>query len=340
MHRIRTLITTVVTAVGPAVGAQELRSSAPPPASVQAVTTGATAVRVSWTQSRLVRAYVVARFRQPNLTTAELTSSPVVGSAWDDAGLAAGQSYVYRVAAQYADGRIGVAEVSVTVPAPPARVGTPTRAPAPRLSPAPPPAWAPFRQVSRSIWPELRFELPPGAASIRIQRQQPGQAAPQLLTPDAIPVASLKTDGSAGGGMRVYTWRDQALQAPGTASYQVTVDLDDGRQGTSPWAPYTPDLREAHSITVTRTDAYTVRVEFFHVVDHEPRTFRLVRPGIPLAASPQATSATKMLPDGTYNIVWSVTVGSLSPGTYTWLLKAEYEPGVFSNGVPVSVTMP
>ncbi len=108
-------------------------------------------------------------------------------------------------------------------------------APAPRMSAGPAPIMSAPTQEPGSIWAKLTFQLPSNAVAIRVVRQQ-GSATPVLLTPTAVPIASLARVDA------LYAWTDASLGALGSYSYAVAVDLSDGRVGNSSPVSFTPQI--------------------------------------------------------------------------------------------------
>jgi hypothetical protein len=201
-------------------------------------------------------------------------------------------------------------------------------APAPRMPPGPAPILSAPTQEPGSIWAKLSFQLPPNAVAIRVARQL-GSAAPVLLTATAVPVASLARVDA------LYAWTDMSLGALGTYSYAVAAELDDGRVGNSSPVSFTPQIYEPTNVRGLKASPYSAVVEFKDGAV-PASTYRLYGTGLPtfgIDAKPG-----KYPSDGT--TLWSVYLQNLAAGTYNWVVRAEFKPGIRSNGVPVSVTLP
>jgi hypothetical protein len=215
-----------------------------------------------------------------------------------------------------------------------AQVRTP-RAPGPRLPPAPAAIVTSAGQANWTIYPELRFELPPGTVGVRVQRKPKGGQA-QLLTPTSLPAAKLANPSGAG-----YQWWDQTLTALGSYEYSVVAELDDGRQGPSAWFPYVPQLYEAINVRMTKLSSYNVQVEFNDGAV-AGGSYRLFGTGIAATGEP-AVADQQLYQDPTTRQlyrVWRVVRSGLAAGSYNWVLRAEFQPGLRTAGVPVSVVMP
>jgi hypothetical protein len=205
-----------------------------------------------------------------------------------------------------------------------AQVRTPI-APGPRLPPAPAPIIAAVDQAPGAIWGNVRFDLPPNTAAIRVTRQD--AAGTQVrLTPNDVPLASV---GRTSDGK--YGYYDQTLTAMGTYSYSVAAVLDDGRVGTSGWFTYAPQIYEARTVNVQKTSPYSALVVFSNGL-LRPQVYRLYGTG--LVTYGVEAVMDKMGRGG------SVQINNLAAGTYNWVLRAEFQPGIRSNGVPVSITLP
>jgi len=204
-----------------------------------------------------------------------------------------------------------------------------TIAPAPRMPPGPAPILSAPTQEAGSIWAKLTFQLPPNAVAIRVARQL-GSAAPVLLTPTAVPVASLaRVDG-------LYAWTDASLGALGTYSYAVAAELDDGRIGNSSPVTFTPQIFEAANVRGLKASPYSAVVEFKNGAV-PASIYRLYGTGLPswgVDAKPGKD------PSGDPSPLWSVYLPNLAAGTYNWIVRAEFKPGIRSNGVATSVTFP
>jgi hypothetical protein len=198
-----------------------------------------------------------------------------------------------------------------------------------QLPPAPAPVLAGADQQPRTIWPLVRFDLPPNTVAIRVTRQQAGSTSPLLLTPTDVPIASVSKYPMS--DHTYYVWPDNSLTALGSYSYSIAAVLDDGRVGTSTWLPFTPQVYEPTNVTVQKTSSYSATV-FFGNSPLPARTYRLYGTGL-VTYGVEATMD-RMHPGG------SVPVGNLPAGTYNWVLRAVFDPSIRSNGVPVSVTLP
>ena len=209
-----------------------------------------------------------------------------------------------------------------------AQVRTPI-APAPRMPAGPAPILSAPAQESGSIWARLTFQLPPNAVAIRVVRQPVGSTQATLLTPSPVTVASLaRVDG-------LYAWSDRSLTALGSYSYGVAADLDDGRVGTSTPVTFTPQIFEPTNVRGLKASAYSAVVEFKDAAV-PASIYRLYGTGLPswgVDAKPG-----KDPNDGT--TLWSVYLPNLAAGTYNWVVRSEFKPGIRSNGVPVAVTLP
>ena len=198
-----------------------------------------------------------------------------------------------------------------------------------RLPAAPAPVLAAADQQPRTIWPLIRFDLPPTTVAIRVRRLQSGSTSPLLLTPTDVPIASVAKYPYP--DHTYFVWPDNSLPALGSYSYSIAAVLDDGRVGTSTWIPFTPQVYEPLNVTVQKTSSYSAAVVFSNGT-LPAKTYRLYGTGL----VPYGVDATidKIHSGGT------VEVGNLAAGTYNWVLRAVFDPGVRSNGVPVSVTLP
>jgi hypothetical protein len=312
-------------------GAAQERPGAAPPTSAQATVTSPTSVRITWGIARGARSYGVARFRQPDVTTPERNSGALAATTWDDAGLAAGATYLYRIAAQYVDGRVGVAEVSVTMPR---NLGGITRATAPRLPPAPAPTLKSASQQAETIWPELVFDLPPEATGIRVLRQQAG--GPQTaVTPAAVPRSELRQVRER--SVYEHGWVDKSLTVLGSYSYVVVADYSDGRTANSAPLTFAPQVSEATNARAMRANPYDVLIQFndspLPALKYTIKGSNLPPYGVEATQAPGEPQ-----PPG--RRVWQLWMKSLAAGTYQWTVQASFAPGVLSPGVPVTVTIP
>jgi hypothetical protein len=197
-------------------------------------------------------------------------------------------------------------------------------APGPRLPPAPAPVVIAADQPPRAIWALIRFNLPPNVSGVVVSRQQAG-AQGVVLTPNPVPVASLQRQSQT-----EYGYYDNTLTALGTYSYSVVAVYADGRTGISAPVSFTPQLYEARSVNVQKADPYTAVITFANSA-LPAQTFRLYGTGIPAYG---VEAFIDRMGHG------KVTVGSLAAGTYNWVLRAEFQPGIRSAGVPVAVTLP
>jgi hypothetical protein len=204
-----------------------------------------------------------------------------------------------------------------------------TIAPAPRMSPGPAPILSAPTQEPGSIWAKLTFQLPTNAVAIRVARQL-GSATPVLLTPTAVPISSLaRVDG-------LYAWTDASLGALGTYSYAVSAELSDGRVGNSTPVTFTPQIFEPTNVRGLKASPYSAVVEFKDGAV-PAGIYRLYGTGLPAFG---VDAKPGMDPSGSGTTLWSVYLQNLAAGTYNWVVRAEFKPGIRSNGVPVSVTLP
>ena len=195
----------------------------------------------------------------------------------------------------------------------------------PRLPPAPAPVLIAADQPPPAIWALVRFALPPNTVSILVSRQQAGSAQGVVLTPNPVPIAALLRPNQT-----EYGWYDNTLTALGTYSYSVAAVFGDGRTGISTPISFTPQVYEARNVSVYKLDPYSARVSFKNSA-LPAQTYRLFGTGI-------ATFGVEASVDKFGN--GKVVVGNLPAGTYNWVLRAEFQPGIRSAGVPVSVTLP
>ncbi|HJU89012.1 MAG TPA: fibronectin type III domain-containing protein [Gemmatimonadaceae bacterium] len=100
--------TTVLTTAIPA---------APGPTGLAATGLGITA-QVSWQPLAGVASYVVERWMESNPACCRVTSPTLTATSWSDVGLEWPGTYVYRVLANYADGRQGSAMLNFVRPTP------------------------------------------------------------------------------------------------------------------------------------------------------------------------------------------------------------------------------
>ena len=198
-----------------------------------------------------------------------------------------------------------------------------------QLPPVPAPVLGGADQQVRTIYPLIRFDLPTTAVAILVSRRPPGSTTAVLLTPTPVPIASISK--YTYPDRTYYVWLDNTLPAVGTYSYAIATVQSDGRTGISSWLSYTPQLYEATSVSVQKTSSYSA-VVYFTKSALGAKTYRLYGTGIP-AFGVEATMERNLLHG-------SVQMGNLAAGTYNWILRAEFDPGVRSNGVPVSVTLP
>lgn len=216
-----------------------------------------------------------------------------------------------------------------------AQMRTP-RAPGPRLGPAPAAIVTSALQTNWTIYPSLQFDLPPGTVGVRVLRQPKG-GQPQLLTPTPLPADKL-TDRTGRAG---YQWIDQTVPALGTYEYSVVAELDDGRQGPSAWFPYSPQVYEAINVKPTKLSNYNVEI-VFNDGAVAAVGYRLFGTGIAAIGEPAVADQQLYQDPATRALyrVWRVVRTGLAAGTYNWVLRGEYQPGVRTAGVPVSVVMP
>jgi hypothetical protein len=215
-----------------------------------------------------------------------------------------------------------------------AQLRTP-RAPGPRLGPAPAAIVTSALQTNWTIYPQLRFDLPPGTVGVRVRRQTKG-GQPELLTPTSLPADKLGD--RRGGG---YRWIDQTVPALGTYEYSVVAELADGRQGPSAWFPYSPKVYEAINVRLTKLSSYNVQIEFNDGAVAAVG-YRLFGTGIAAIGEPAVADQQLYQDPATRALyrVWRVARTGLAAGTYNWVLRGEFQPGVRTAGVPVSVVMP
>jgi hypothetical protein len=199
-----------------------------------------------------------------------------------------------------------------------------------RLPAAPAPLLAAADQQVRTIWPLIRFDLPTNALAIRVSRLTAGSATPVLLTPTDIPVTSI---------MKVtmidhtyFAWPDNSLTALGSYSYSISAVLDDGRVGTSSWLAYSPQVYEPQSVAAQKLSPYSVAVGLSNSV-FPAKTYRLYGTGIaPFGMELTTTDKARRY--------WTIQLSNLAAGTYNFIVRSEFDPGIRSNGVPVSITLP
>lgn len=197
------------------------------------------------------------------------------------------------------------------------------------LPPAPAPVLAAADQQVRTIWPLIRFDLPTNAVAIRVKRLTAGSTTPVLLTPTDIPIASIN---KVVMDHTYFAWPDNSLTALGAYSYSISAVLDDGRVGTSSWLPYSPQVYEPQSVAAQKTSAYSVVVGMSSSV-FPAKTYRLYGTGI----APFGMELTTTDKGRRY---WSIQLNNLAAGTYNFIVRSEFDPGIRSNGVPVSVSLP
>jgi len=231
-------------------------------------------------------------------------------------------------------GRMVVAAALLVPAVSSAQVRVP-RAPGPRLPPAPAAILMSASQQAGTIYPALRFDLPSGTVGVRVLRQTNG-GSPQLLTPTALPAGKLAAPGGTG-----YQWTDQTVPALGSYAYSVVAELDDGRQGPSAWLPYSPQVYEATNLKVVKLSNYDVRVEFNDGAI-SAAGYRLFGTGIAATGEPAVLQQLMYQDPVTRQLyrVWHLVRGGLAAGSYNWVLRGEFQPGVRTAGVPVSVVMP
>lgn len=196
----------------------------------------------------------------------------------------------------------------------------------PRLPPAPAPVMSSVNQTTGSIAPQIWFQVPEGTAGIRVSRQ-PAGGAWALITPNTVPLSSVPTPTG-----QYYYWTDNTLNALGTYNYTVTGVLSDGRMATSTAIAYAPIINEPSGLTVSKPNPWTAVVTF-QPSKMAAQTYRLYGTSIATFGA-QATAPQDLRGE------WTVTIANLAAGTYNWVLRAEYAPGIRTNGVPVSVTLP
>jgi hypothetical protein len=197
------------------------------------------------------------------------------------------------------------------------------------LPPAPAPVLAAADQQVRTIYPLIRFDLPTNAVAIRVKRLTAGSTTPVLLTPTDIPIASVL---KVTMDRTYYVFPDNTLTALGSYSYSVAAVLDDGRVGTSSWIAFSPQVYEPQNVTAQKLSPYSVAVVFTSSV-FPARAYRVYGTGI-APFGMQAATTDKM------GRSWAVQLSNLAAGTYNFVVRAEFDPGIRSNGVPVSVTLP
>lgn len=197
----------------------------------------------------------------------------------------------------------------------------------PRLPPAPAPVMSSINQTQGAIWPQIWFQVPDGTTGIRVSRQ-PAGGTWSLITPTTVPLSTVPTPTG-----QYYYWTDNTLAALGAYNYSVTGVLADGRMATSSPMAYSPIVNEPSSVAVTKPNPWTAVITFLPS-KWPAQTYRLYGTGL----APIGAQASGDPNDPRTN--WSVTLTNLAAGTYHWVLKAEYAPGIRTTGVPVSVTLP
>jgi len=196
------------------------------------------------------------------------------------------------------------------------------------LPPAPAPVLDAVDQQVRTIYPLIRFDLPTNAVAIRVKRLTAGNTTPVLLTPTDIPIASVL---KVTMDRTYYVFADNTLTALGSYSYSVAAVLDDGRVGTSGWIAFSPQLYEPRDVTVQKLSPYSLAIYFTNSA-LPARTYRVYGTGI--AAFGMQATVDKM------GLHWALQLSNLAAGTYNFVVRGEFDPGIRSNGVPVSVTLP
>jgi hypothetical protein len=197
----------------------------------------------------------------------------------------------------------------------------------PRLSPAPAPVMSSVNQTPQTIFPQIWFQVPQGVVSILVSRTPAGGTG-TAVTPKPVPLSQVPTPTG-----QYYYWTDNTLNALGTYSYQVAGIQADGRTGTSTPIAYTPVVTEPMSLTVTKPNPFTATITF-QQSKMAAQAYRLYGSGLPASGVFATVNASDPRAAGT------VSVGDLAAGTYNWVLKAQYSPGVLTAGVPVTVTVP
>jgi hypothetical protein len=259
---------------------------------------------------------MVARYRASNMTTPERQSAwmSATTTTWDDPGLTGGTTYVYRLAARYANMTIGVADKTVALPV---------------IADAPAPIIKGIPQVVQSIWADLCFELPPNTTGVSVQRQREGNSTIQTLTTASIPPSALT-------GIRcsatTYAWIDSTLTATGSYYYSVVAEFADGRKGASAWTKFVTANSDPTAVSAAKKDSYTALVKFGPPASVAPAGYKLFGSALPAAGIDATFDA--------FNNAGTVLVPSLAAGTYTWYLRAVYKPGITSPGVLVTISMP
>ncbi|HEY7635063.1 MAG TPA: fibronectin type III domain-containing protein [Gemmatimonadales bacterium] len=187
----------------------------PAPAGLQIAPSGRGAL-LSWSPTAEQSVYRVYR-SSDQASFAELTSAPIPSAPFPDTTAAPGGTYYYRVAAEYADGRVGMTEpVGLTIPASTARAVAVSTVPAPtRFAALPGPAptniaASPSPTSVRLSWPALL-----NVNSYRIERSVAGG---QWTTPANVPAPP---------------FTDTGLDPDATVQYRITAQYADGRAGVS-----------------------------------------------------------------------------------------------------------
>lgn len=198
----------------------------------------------------------------------------------------------------------------------------------PRLPPAPAPALSSVNQTPGTIFPQIWFQVAQGVVSILVSRTPQG-GTPIAVTPAPVPLSQVPTPTG-----QYYYWTDNTLNALGMYTYQVAAVYGDGRTGISTPIAYSPVITEPSGLAVTKPNPFTAVIAF-QPSKSQAQAYRLFGTGLPTYGV-QATNAG----GATSAQGWTVTVGNLAAGTYNWILRAEYAPGVRTNGVPVAVTLP
>jgi hypothetical protein len=165
-------------------------------------------------------------YRAPDQTSfAEISRGPIPVTTFPDSTAAAGTTYYYRVAAEYADGRVGMSDpVAFTVPAAaplavskqlPMANTTLSRTATMVMPPAQPPSGLAGVPAPTSV--ALSWSALLGVNGYRIERSLPagsGQWAPV-------------------GSVTELGFTDTKLDPDVAVEYRVTAEYPDGRQGTS-----------------------------------------------------------------------------------------------------------
>jgi len=308
------LVIVVAGLLGASLSAQT--PTGPAPTGLEALVNSQTSVHVTWTKGLSVNAYMVARYRASNMTTPERQSAwmSATTTTWDDPGLVAGTTYVYRLAARYSNLTTGVADKSVALPL---------------IADAPAPVIKGVEQFVQYIWANMCFELPSNTTGVSVQRQREGNSTIQTLTPASVPPSALTGKRCSA---TTYAWVDSTLTATGSYYYSVVAELADGRKGPSAWTKFVTATLDPTAVSAAKKDSYTALVKFGPPATVQPAGYKLFGSALPAAGIDATFDA--------LNNAGTVLVPNLAAGTYTWYLRAVYKPGITSPGVLVTISMP